>query len=140
MTTNGPAWYSGEMQIAKNEDWRVNLQYQQTITFVLPDEDVVSGGSPITTEIRSLDLTGSTFLMQIRKEPADKTAIVTLSSGDGIVLTDALDGRVEITILRSKLKRLQAGAYVADLVRTDANGYAERMWEGVCTVVEGVSR
>lgn len=127
--SNGPAWYSGTINIAKNEDWKVQLQYNVDYT--------VSGDPP---NIQSLDLTGSVLSLQIRKTADDKSALVTITNGDGVTLSDPIIGMFELRISRAKLKRLHAGEYVADLVRTDLNGDIERMWEGVCVVVEGVTR
>jgi len=127
----GPAWFSGVMNLAKNEDWKVALSYQI---------DYTVSGDP--ENIQALDITGSTFLMQIRKVEEDATAVVSVSTdpGDGIVITDAFGGEFEITISIARAQRLQPGEYVADLVRTDANGFSERVWEGTCIVVEGTSR
>lgn len=125
----GPAPYSGTINIAKNEDWRVPLEYLIDYT--------VSGEAE---NIQPLDITGSTFKMQIRKTEMDNTAVVTISSGDGIEIIDAAGGLFELTILRVKLLRLHPGEYFADLVRTDVDGFAERLWEGKAVVVEGSSR
>jgi hypothetical protein len=126
----GPAFFSGTMNIAKNEDWSVPLEY-------LVDYTPVSGDPE---NIQPLDITDSTFKLQIRKTEADNTAVVTVETGDGIEITNAAGGEFTVTITRAKLKRLHAGDYFGDLVRTDPNGFAERMWEGKVIVVEGVSR
>jgi hypothetical protein len=126
----GPAWFSGTMNLAKNEDWKVALTYQVDYS--------VSGDPP---NVQALDITGSSFLMQIRKVEDDPTALVSVSTGDGgIVITNGFGGQFEITISIAKAARLEPGNYVADLVRTDPNGFTERVWEGECIVVEGTSR
>lgn len=129
MSSNGPAWYSGTINLAKNEDWRVQLQY---------NVDYTVSGDP--ENIQSLDLTGSTISLQIRKKAEDKSAIVTITNGDGVTLSEPVIGMFELMISRAKSARLHAGEYVADLIREDANGYVERMWEGAVEVVEGVTR
>jgi hypothetical protein len=126
---SGPSFFSGTINIAKNEDWRVPLAYLV---------DYTVSGEP--ENIQALDLTGSTFKMQIRKTEADNTAVVTIDSTDGITITNAAGGEFLLTMTRAKLKRLHPGDYFADLVRTDANGFVERLWEGKAIVVEGSSR
>jgi hypothetical protein len=130
----GPAWFSGTMNIAKNEDWKVALIYQIDYT-----DYSVAGATP---NIQPLDLTGSSFLMQIRKVEEDQTALVSVSTDPdgGIVITNAYGGQFEITISIAKATRLEPGEYVADLLRTDANGFAERVFDLACTVVDGTSR
>lgn len=126
---SGPSWFSGTMNLAKNEDWKVALTY--TIDYTV-------SGDPVN--IQPLDLTGSQFLLQIRKTEEDASAIVSISNGDGIVITNAAAGEFELTITTTRAQRLHPGDYVADLLRTDSNGFVERVWEGACIVVEGTSR
>src|SRR5262245_47982634 len=126
---SGPSWFSGTMNLAKNEDWKVALTYLI---------DYTVSGDP--ENIQPLDLTDSIFLLQIRKKEEDASAIVSISNGDGIVITNAAAGEFELTITTTRAQRLHPGDYTADLLRTDPNGFVERVWEGECIVVEGTSR
>jgi hypothetical protein len=124
----GPAYYSGVMNIAKNEDWVVAFAY----------------GTPQTDgSILPIDLTGSVIKLEIRMNEADHEAIVAVTSenGDGIYITDAPGGQFTIAIGREdRLFRLGPGQYFADLVRLMPSGYQERVWEGNAIVVEGTTR
>src|SRR4051812_24506821 len=123
----GPAYYSGTMNIAKNEDWIVPFQY-----------GTLSADGLTFTPI---DLTGSTFMLEIRVRETDHETLVSLFSPDGgIVITNALTGQFYIVITRAKMLHLAAESYFVDLVRLMPNGYQERIWEGTAVVVEGTSR
>jgi hypothetical protein len=124
----GPAYYTGEINISKNEDWLVPFLYQ-----------AVASDGVTTTPI---DLTGSLLKLEIRMLEADHEAIVGVFSSpdDGIVITNAVGGTFTILIDRARSARLAPGQYVTDLVRLMPSGYQERMWEGTATVIEGTTR
>jgi hypothetical protein len=123
----GPSYYSGVMNIAKNEDWIVPFLY-----------DMVSADGSTHTPI---DLTGSLLKLEIRVLETDHEALVSVYSPDhGIILTNAAGGQFTILIDRAHLVHLAAGEYYTDLVRLMPNGYQERMWEGSAIVVEGTTR
>jgi hypothetical protein len=121
----GPAYHSGVMRIAKNEDWIVDFVY----------------GTNEGDTFTPIDLTGSMLKWAIRKTEANHEAIVwTQSPGDGIVFTDATTGRFTVKISRKKLKHVPPGDYVSDLVCLRAgSGIQERIWEGTATVVQGTT-
>lgn len=123
---SGPAYYSGVMNVAKNEDW--------IVPFIYGSDDGHGGTTPI-------DLTGSTLKMEIRRKESDNAVAVSVFSPDnGIAITGATNGTFTILIDRQRLSQLQPGDYVSDLVRELSNGTQERIWEGICTVVEGTTR
>jgi hypothetical protein len=123
----GPSYYSGQMNIAKNEDWIVPFIYQM----------VDSTGTVFTP----INLTNSLLKLEIRNQETDNEALVSVFSPDGgIALTNATQGQFTILIDRPHLTHLAAGQYFADLVRLMPNGYQERMWEGMALVVEGTTR
>jgi hypothetical protein len=123
----GPAYYSGQMNIAKNEDWIVPFLYQmvdQTGTVIAP-----------------IDLTGSILKLEIRIQETDHEALVSVFSPDnGIIITSATQGQFTVLIDRPHLVHLAAGEYYCDLVRLMPNGLQERVWEGQAYVVEGTTR
>jgi hypothetical protein len=124
---SGPAYYTGQMNIALNDDWIVPFLYATS-----PD------GGVTTTPI---DLTGSTLKMEIRRQESDHTVLVAASSDtQGITITDAPGGAFTILLDRNMLSQLMPGDYVSDLVRDMTNGYQERIWEGTATVVLGTTR
>jgi hypothetical protein len=123
----GPAYYSGQINIAKNEDWIVPFVYQTVDT--------------TGTIFTPIDLTGSLLKLEIRVLETDHEAIVSVfSPSNGIIFTNATLGQFTILIDRLLLVRLAAGDYFTDLVRLMPNGLQERMWEGTATVVEGTTR
>ena len=123
----GPAYYSGTMNIAKNEDW--------IVPFLYTTDDGTGTLTPI-------DLTGSRIWLEIRNNETDHEVFVSVTSdaGDGILINDAAGGAFTIVIPRDMMVRMVPGDYVADLVREMTNGYQERLWEGTVNVVEGTTR
>ena len=122
----GPAYYSGTMNISKNEDWVVAFIYS-----------IANADGSLTP----IDLTGSTIKIEIRKREEDHEASVSVYSPDGgITITDAANGKFTVLMDRYKLVRLAPGEYVSDIVRLMPNGLQERLWEGVAEVVEGTTR
>lgn len=122
---SGPAFYTGVINIAKNEDWIVPFVY----------------GTPISGGVDPIDLTGSTIKLEIRKLETDREALVSLSSpSGGITIDDAVNGEFTVRLTRDRMNHLFAGTFVSDLVRTTPLGNQERLWEGTATVVEGTTR
>ena len=125
----GPAYYSGVMNVAKNEDWVVSFLYQQL------------GADGVT--LTPIDLTGSTIKCEMRVNELDHEAIVYATSvnNDGVYIPTPTNGTFTIAFNRaSKLNRLSAGTYKTDIVRLMPSGYQERLWEGDAIVVEGTTR
>jgi hypothetical protein len=122
----GPAYYSGTMNIAKNEDW--------IVPFLYTTDDGTGTLTPI-------DLTGSTLALEIRNNETDHEVFVAVTTDNGgIEVTDAPGGAFTIVIVRELMVRMVPGDYVADLVRAMTNGFQERLWEGVVNVVAGTTR
>jgi hypothetical protein len=124
---SGPAYYTGVMNVAMNEDWIVPFLYA-----VLNSD---GSTSPI-------DLTGSKLMMEIRLSETDHEVLIELASPDqGISIDNATGGAFTILITRQQLAQMAPGDYVADLVRLMPNGYVERILDcPTVTVVEGVTR
>jgi len=125
----GPCLFSGNILIAKNEDW--DQLFIWNIVYPI-------SGEP--DNIQPKDITDHTFKMQIRKIEAEHTAVVTVSSGDGIEIINAAGGEFEVKITRDKLKRLSPGEYVSDLLIFDPEGSPTRFFDATVTVSEGSSR
>jgi hypothetical protein len=126
---SGPAYYTGTMNIAMNDDWIVPFLY----------ESLGSDGVTLTP----IDLTGSTLMMEVRTSESDHNVAVSVSSSppsSGIQITNATGGMFTITLDRNRLSQLSPGNYVSDLVRLMPSGWQERLWEGTVTVVEGTTR
>jgi hypothetical protein len=126
---SGPAYYTGTMNIAMNDDWIVPFLYA-----------TLNSDGVTTTPI---DLTGSTLKMEVRSSESDHNVLVSVSSAppaSGIQITNAVGGAFTITLDRNRLSQLVPGNYVSDLVRLMPSGWQERMWEGTAAVVEGTTR
>lgn len=123
----GPAYYSGVINIASNEDW--------VVPFLFGTVDESQVFTPI-------DLTGSVIKMEIRRREAESMVMVSVFSPDnGIIIEDAAGGAFTIFIDRARLVQLVPGEYVSDIVReVTATGIQERLWEGTATVVKGTTR
>ena len=123
----GPSYYSGIMNIAKNEDWIVPFLYGTV------DE--------ATGTVTPIDLTGSLLKLEIRMQETDHEALVSVFSPDGgIIITNATGGTFTVLIDRAHLTHLAAGQYYCDMVRLMTNSFQERLWEGSAIVVEGTTR
>jgi hypothetical protein len=93
-----------------------------------------SSGQPV-------NLTGYTAAMQIRRTPADATALVSLTSAaNGGLTIEGTAGRVRIEIPSTTTATLTPGRYVYDLVLTDLASKKKRLVEGVVIVDAGVTR
>jgi hypothetical protein len=124
---SGPAYYTGTMNIATNDDW--------VVPFIYATQNADGSAGP------PIDLTGSTLMMEIRHQVQDHEVVVTLTSPDnGIIITNAVAGAFTIVIPRDTLEQLEPGSYVSDLVRLMPNGFQERLLDCAVTVAEGVTR
>ena len=126
---SGPAYYTGVMNVAMNEDWIVPFLYQSS-----------DGGTPPV--LTPIDLTGSTLMMEIRHQESDHEVVLSLASPDkGISIDNATGGAFTICITRAQLTQFAPGNYVADLLRLMTNGYVERILDcDMVAVVEGKTR
>jgi hypothetical protein len=125
----GPAYYTGTMNIALNDDWIVPFLY------------AAYNSDGVTTT--PIDLTGSILKMELRKSETDHNVIISVSSAPpaaGIQITNAVGGAFTVLLDRNRLSQLVPGNYVSDLVRLAPSGWQERLWEGTATVVEGTTR
>jgi len=130
---SGPAFYSGVISIAKNEDWVVSFTFQTNDTVPEP-----------------IDLTGSRLELHVRAQETDHTALVVTSSpGNGILFDSAEDGEFTIKILHAETMNMTApsstrlisgNSYVADLIRVRPDGEIERIFDAVVEVTEGTTR
>lgn len=88
-----------------------------------------------------VNLTGYSAQMQIRRTPADATALVSLTSAaNGGITIEGTEGRVNIEISAATTSNLAPGRYVYDLVLTDLSSKKKRLVEGVVIVDAGVTR
>ena len=65
------------------------------------------------------DVTGWTFQLVAKARSDDDTAVLTLSTGSGIAITDAVNGEIELTI-DTEASNVSPGRYPYTLCRTNA--------------------
>jgi hypothetical protein len=86
------------------------------------------------------DYSGFTPKMQVRKDflDNDETAVFTLTSGDGIDMTNADDGLVVVTISAARSALLTSPRYLFDLEMKNGD-FIERVFQGRFTVSKQVT-
>ena len=124
----GPAYATGTILLAKNEDWQSTLQYMN----VDPTDGTIIG---------PIDLTGSRIALQIRQVEEQHTALISISTDDNsVVFDDPVNGIFTLHIDEAHSALLPEGNFVADVIRTRPDGLDERLWEGTVTVNDGTTR
>jgi len=106
--------------IDQGADWYINFTYEN------------STGTPI-------NLTGYTAAMQLRSEPSDLTAALSLTSSSGITITGTT-GLVAVHATATQTGSLQAGIYYYDLEITSPTAIVTRLVQGQIVVSPQVTR
>jgi hypothetical protein len=88
-----------------------------------------------------IDITGSVFLMMLRRHAADEAAVLRLGSDTGeIVTVDAPNGMFSILIAQQRLEKLGTGDFDHSNVMTIEGGMKRSIWTGTFTNNPGASR
>ena len=83
----------------------------------------------------ALNLTGSSFLAQVRKSHASSTVKATFTTTN-----DGNGGNLTIKLTDVQTAALEAGRYVYDVMQTAGDGIKTRLIEGQLIVTPSVSR
>ena len=83
----------------------------------------------------ALDLTGATFLAQIRKTHSSSTVTATFGSSH-----DSTGGNLTLTLADTVTAGITSGRYVYDVLITDSGNTATRVVEGSVLVRQGVTQ
>ena len=83
----------------------------------------------------ALNLTGSSFLAQVRKSHASSTVKATFTTTN-----DGNGGNLTIKLTDVQTAALEAGRYVYDVMQTASDGIKTRLIEGQLLVTPSVSR
>ena len=83
----------------------------------------------------ALNLTGSSFLAQVRKSHASSTVKATFTTTN-----DGNGGNLTIKLTDVQTAALEAGRYVYDVMQTASDGIKTRLIEGQLIVTPSVSR
>ena len=82
------------------------------------------------------DLTGNTFLIQIRPDSESSTVVATFT----VTLIDAVNGSWEFSLTPIQTAALPIGLYFYDVQRTYSDGSVHTRFEGEAEVEADVSR
>lgn len=83
----------------------------------------------------ALDLTGATFLAQIRKTHSSSTVTATFSSSH-----DSTGGNLTLTLADTVTAGITSGRYVYDVLMTNSSAEKTRVLEGQAIITPSVSR
>lgn len=82
------------------------------------------------------NLTGSTFLVQLKEDPTDTTPVVTFTT----TIINAAQGAWEFSLTPTQTAALNEGVYVYDVQRTYSDGAVHTRFAGEAEVELDVSR
>lgn len=82
------------------------------------------------------NLTGSTFLVQLRTDPDASTYVIQFTTA----LTDAVNGEWEFSLTSTQTADLDTGVYFYDVQRTYSDGTVHTRFEGEAVVEADISR
>ena len=110
-------------------DFRVNQGADLTVPFLLLDD---SGGG--------IDLTGYTAAMQVRSRVYSTEAVDTLTSDNGRLIIDEIEGRITAKFPHEITETYPAQALVYDIEITSAENERTRILQGKIIVSAEVTR
>jgi hypothetical protein len=102
-----------------------NFAFELSFQYVDP-----SSSNPQQPNYLPIDLTGFTFLMEIKDKPQGKTLIATASVNDGITVLDYANGKLLINISSEKTKKLAFPRSHYQIKRTDQYGNVDTIVRG----------
>lgn len=107
--------------IDQGADWFINFTYEQP------------AGTPV-------DISGCTAALQIRTSPLARTAVLTLTDGDGITIV-GVDGLLECHATSEQTAAITNGRYAYDIEITfPVSGVVTRLAQGTVEVSPQVTR
>tara|TARA_B100001109_G_scaffold170697_1_gene139420 strand:+ start:73 stop:408 length:336 start_codon:yes stop_codon:yes gene_type:complete len=83
----------------------------------------------------ALNLSGNTFLGQVRKSHGSNTVKATFTTTN-----DGVGGNLTVSLTDTQTAALESGRYVYDILQTDGSGVKTRLIEGQLIVTPSVSR
>jgi hypothetical protein len=108
------------VEIDQGADWFFNVTYEQP------------AGTPV-------NITGYTAALQLRSLPESTTAVLSLTTGNGITITGA-SGLVAVHATAVQTGAIIAGDYYYDLEITSPQGIVTRLVQGQALVNPQVTR
>jgi hypothetical protein len=87
-----------------------------------------------------INLTGYTAALQIRSLPESPTAVLSLTTGNGITIPTPTNGTVEVQATAVQTRAIVAGTYYYDIEITSQGGIVYRLAQGQVVVSAEVTR
>jgi hypothetical protein len=87
-----------------------------------------------------INLTGYTAALQIRSLPESPTAVLSLTTGNGITISTPTNGTVEVQATAVQTRAIVAGTYYYDIEITSQSGIVYRLAQGQVVVSAEVTR
>ena len=87
-----------------------------------------------------INLTGYTAALQIRSLPESPTAVLSLTTGNGITIPTPTNGTVEVQATAVQTRAIVAGTYYYDIEITSQSGIVYRLAQGQVVVSAEVTR
>lgn len=115
--------FINQYSVDQGADWFATFFYQDP------------NGNPI-------NMTGYTAALQFRSYPADTTAVLTLTTENGGISINDLEGRIDVHATAAQTGAIDEGYYVYDLEVTDVlnGGVVTRLSQGQAQVDAEVTR
>lgn len=111
---------------------RHDIEIHQGASFAIGFSYLDPDGNPI-------DLTGWTARMQVRTNVGGRV-LADLSTVNGMIVTDPVAGRVNVTFPRSVTRAMPHGMALYDLFIVSPDDFAIKLIEGEVTVIPSVTR
>ena len=127
------------MTITSEDSTNYKITQGDTFTWVItstqPDP---ASPDPSDPTYIPLPLTGYTFLLEVKDKPGGKILCATCSIGDGIAVTDSINGIITVTIPSAKTQLFNYPRSAYQLQRIDSYGVKKTMVQGWFNVNPGV--
>jgi phage/plasmid primase-like uncharacterized protein len=114
-----------------NSEDNVNYKITQGDTFSVELQYVDENDNPVNIQ-------GYTFKLEVRDKPAGKIICATCSIGDGIVITDEVNGLIDLTISTQKTRKFTIPQAAYQLQATTSQGSNVTWMQGWFKVNPGV--
>jgi hypothetical protein len=119
----------------KNFDITQGDTFNLKITCKVPDPNSTDLNNP---NYIPLDITGFTFLMEVKDKPGGNILAASASLGDGITIIDATNGIINVNLSPAKTNKFSNPKAAYQIQRTDTYGNKVTILQGWFIVGVGV--
>lgn len=127
--------------MASNSQNNANFNITRGDTFIANlsfKELDLSSPNPANPNYIPMDITGFTFVMEVRDKPGGNFLCAKVTSGAGITITNATGGLVTVTIPAAATKNFSIPKAAYQITRTDQYGVVKTIAQGWFNVDVGV--